>query len=518
MRAPSISIQHSSTPSTGPGGSSVHISWISFMDFIHEKTSQVEDNSFPPAGFYLSETTPLSLHFGELRLPVFLVAHSSRVLCGLSGDSDFRPAPDLSPAFESFPSKVKTPPFPCKPRRDKGGAPTRSSRRFPSLPQQLLQHANPPIHMLLLQQKRRQEPHHRVLRGVKQHTLGQRRIHNRTRRHLDLNPLNQSAPAHLVPRAALLRQRLQLLLQIAANLVDVIEELFFLDNRQKLQRHATRQRTASKRRAMLPRRNRRSKFLFRQERPQRQPRRNWLRNRDNIRSHAKTLKLKHRPRAPQAALNLVENQRHFVTISQRAALTQKFHRALIDSALAENRLQHNRAGIVVHRRAQPLKIVLRHKRHVLQQRLKSLAMLGLPRQRKRAKRSPVVRTLQRHQPRLRLAARAMPCQPRQLDRALDRLRPAVLKKSAVQSRKLAQLLRQRTLIFVIVEIRNMHQLRRLLANRLHNPRMRMPQRIHSQPRNKVEIARSFSVIKKHALAPAEHDGITVVSPQQIFPL
>jgi len=39
------------------------------------KSSRAEDNSFPPTAFYLRETTPLSLHFGELRLPAFLDCH-----------------------------------------------------------------------------------------------------------------------------------------------------------------------------------------------------------------------------------------------------------------------------------------------------------------------------------------------------------------------------------------------------------------------------------------------------------
>jgi hypothetical protein len=35
------------------------------------KSSRVEDNSFLPSVLYSNETTPLSLHFGELRLPDF---------------------------------------------------------------------------------------------------------------------------------------------------------------------------------------------------------------------------------------------------------------------------------------------------------------------------------------------------------------------------------------------------------------------------------------------------------------
>jgi hypothetical protein len=58
----------------------------------------------------------------------------------------------------------------------------------------------------------------------------------------------------------------------------------------------------------------------------------------------------------------------------------------------------------------------------------------------------------------------------------------------------------------------------MLPNRLHDPRMRVPQRIHPQPRNKIEIAPVLQVVKKYALPPCQHNGIPVVSPQQIPPL
>ena len=145
-------------------------------------------------------------------------------------------------------------------------------------------------------------------------------------------------------------------------------------------------------------------------------------------------------------------------------------------------------------------------------------MLVLPGQRQRAKSSSVIRPFQRDQPALRLAARAMSRQPRQLDRSFDRLGSAVREKRAVQSRERAQLLRQRPLILVVVEIRNVHQLRRLIANRLHDPRMRVPQRIHAQPGNEIQIALALDVVEKHALAPAQHDGIAVISLQQKLPL
>src|SRR4051794_28784229 len=58
MRAPSKSIQHSSTPSPEFGVTS-------FSGFGPQNSCTPVDNRFIMAALYLSETTPLSLHFGE---------------------------------------------------------------------------------------------------------------------------------------------------------------------------------------------------------------------------------------------------------------------------------------------------------------------------------------------------------------------------------------------------------------------------------------------------------------------
>ncbi|SPF39321.1 hypothetical protein SBA1_270036 [Candidatus Sulfotelmatobacter kueseliae] len=274
---------------------------------------------------------------------------------------------------------------------------------------------------------------------------------------------------------------------------------------------------------MLSRPNRRRKFFLRQEGSQRQPRRQRLGNRHHVGGHPEILKRKNRSRPAQPALNLVKDQRRPVPVGQRPAFPEKLARALIDSAFAENRLQHDGAGVVIHRRPQAFDIVLLHESDIFKQRFESLAMLILPGQRQCAKRPPMIGTLERHQPAFRRPARAMSSQPRQLDRALDRLRPAVGEEHPRHSRraagKLAQLFRQPPLILVIVEIRNVQQLRRLLANRLHDPRMRVPQRIHAQSRNKVEIALALDVIHEHSLAARQHDRIAVISLQQklLFP-
>ena len=64
----------------------------------------------------------------------------------------------------------------------------------PLLAQEFLQHADALVHVLLFQQKRRQESQHGVLGAVKEHTLSQGLFHDGTGRNIKLQALNQ-APA-----------------------------------------------------------------------------------------------------------------------------------------------------------------------------------------------------------------------------------------------------------------------------------------------------------------------------------
>src|SRR3954468_14725593 len=128
----------------------------------------------------------------------------------------------------------------------------------------------------------------------------------------------------------------------------------------------------------------------------------------------------------------------------------------MNSPLAKNRLPHNGASVITDGRAQPFHIVLFHKRDVFQQRLESLAMLVLSSQRKRAERPSVIGTFQGYQSRLRLASGTVPGESRQFDGALNRLRAAVREERPAQSRQPTELFCQWALIFVVIQIGDVH--------------------------------------------------------------
>ena len=79
-----------------------------------------------------------------------------------------------------------------------------------------------------------------------------------------------------------------------------------------------------------------------------------------------------------------------ITVSEQILkiVAQKFDGALVNPAFPEDWLQHNRAGVVVDRRAQTFQIILLHECNVIEQRLESLAVLFLSGKRERTKVRP----------------------------------------------------------------------------------------------------------------------------------
>src|SRR5207302_8167630 len=117
--------------------------------------------------------------------------------------------------------------------------------------------------------------------------------------------------------------------------------------------------------------------FFSNECAQRKPRRNRLGDSDDIRHHCETLEGEHRPGAAEPALDLIKDQGSLVAIRQSAAFAQKFDRAFVNSAFPENGFQHDGAGIVIHRRAQALQVILLHERDYLEQGLEPFALFIL---------------------------------------------------------------------------------------------------------------------------------------------
>ena len=115
---------------------------------------------------------------------------------------------------------------------------------------------------------------------------------------------------------------------------------------------------------------------------------------------------------------------------------------------------------------------------------------------------------------LGLAACLVSGETRQLDGAFHRLGAAVGEEDAIQTRKLAQALGQSSLVFVVIEIRNVNDPGRLLPDGLHDARMSMPERVHAQPGHEVEILLAFEVVEENTFATLKAHGIAVVGGEK----
>ena len=260
--------------------------------------------------------------------------------------------------------------------------------------------------------------------------------------------------------------------------------------------------------------NRGGKFFPGQKCAQRQAGGDWFGDGDDVRGYAERLEGEDGAGAAEAALDFVEDQGGAMTVGEGAALAQKVGGTFVDAALAENRLEHDGASLVVNRSAQCLEIIAGHEPDVFEQRFEALAIFVLSGERHGAEGSSVIRTFERHQLALGFAAGAVSGQPGQLDRALDGLGAAVGEKCAVKTGELAEFLGQASLILVVVEIGKVDRPRGLLADDLHDAGVGVAESVDSQAGHEIQVAIAFAVVQEDALAAVEGDGIAVVGGQQ----
>jgi hypothetical protein len=122
---------------------------------------------------------------------------------------------------------------------------------LPFLAQQLLQHSDAFIHVLFLQQKRRQEAQDCVLGHIEEHALRETLLDQRTRGNIEHEALNEPAAPRFTGGCVLADQLLELQMQIAADLSDVFEQVLFFDDSQVFEGDAACQRTAAESSAVL---------------------------------------------------------------------------------------------------------------------------------------------------------------------------------------------------------------------------------------------------------------------------
>src|SRR6266576_5233403 len=169
----------------------------------------------------------------------------------------------------------------------------------------------------------RQEADDGVMRAVEQNTLGEALLDNGTRRDLQLDALNEAATPNFFRGRVVFDELLQLLRQVATDLVHIRQQIFFFQDRQIFESDTTSQRTSAERCAMLSGRDCRREFLFGQEGTERKSCRDRFGDRDDVGRHTECLEGEDVAGAPKSALDLVEYQGGLMPISEYAAFLQK---------------------------------------------------------------------------------------------------------------------------------------------------------------------------------------------------
>ena len=157
---------------------------------------------------------------------------------------------------------------------------------------------------------------------------------------------------------------------------------------------------------------------------------------------------------------------------------QEFDGRRTDPAFALNGLDDDRASFIGDGSVELFDVVAIDKLHRAWERIEILAILRLSGYRERTERAAVKRSVERNHLGLRFPAPIMAGSANDFHCALDGFSTAVREEGALETRGLAEFLRKQSLVFVVIKVREMDDLGGLVANDLHDPRMRMAERVH----------------------------------------
>src|SRR5579859_645128 len=178
-----------------------------------------------------------------------------------------------------------------------------------------------------------------------------------------------------------------------------------------------------------------------------------------------------------------------------------------NATFALNRFDNNGADGIVEFGFKVGDIVKPHKLNAGHQWSKRLPIFRGMRYGKRAEGPAMKGILERQDASLALCAALMSGQPCQFDRALNSFRAAIGEKDPLQTRPFGKFARQRALVPVMKQIREVYGARGFATNDAAQPRVRISQRINGQATKEIEILTPAMIVKIAAAAPhKDHRG------------
>ncbi len=210
------------------------------------------------------------------------------------------------------------------------------------------------------------------------------------------------------------------------------------------------------------------------------------------------------PQSPgprDSALDLVEHQHQVVLVGALAKALDELLACRADSTLALHRLDQEARRILVDRGQRRFEIVELDDLEARQERREPVAQLLLVGGADRRHRPPVERVGESDQVVLVRIALGVMIAPRRLDRALDRFRARIGEEHRIGEAIVDQPLRESLALRRPVQVRHMHQCRRLLLDRLGQMRMAMAEQVDRDPGREVEIFLAILAVEIDPLSP-----------------
>ena len=368
---------------------------------------------------------------------------------------------------------------------------------------------------VLADDQRRQQPHHIVAGGDRDHLLGAQFVdHLGDRRH-HAQADQQAFAAHLGDHrgVAILEFRQPLLEQPAKSARTRSRKPsagHHVDHR-IADRH--RQRIAAEGRAMRAGGHALAGFRRRQTGADRKAAAERLGDGHDVGSDPGMLISEQIAGAANAGLDLVEDQQQAVVVAQLAQRAQKCVRHDAHAALAHHRLDQDGGGLGPDGLLDRIEIGERHLVEARHRRAEAVEIFLVAGRGQRRQRAAVEGALEGDDAEpLGLAAGGL-IFARHLDRALDRLGAGILKKHRVGKGRRAQPVGQPFAFRNAIEIRDVPDLLRLLGQRLDQIGMRMAERVDGDAGGEIEVALARGRDQPGALAPLESEVDARISRQ-----
>src|SRR5712691_9271290 len=251
------------------------------------------------------------------------------------------------------------------------------------------------VHLLRGQDEWRQQAQRVFVRAVDEQTLFERLGDVRSAIDVQVHTQHQSFSADFADEIKFGGEFLQTRAQLRATRANIGEQALAFDWLEEGQSRGAHQRAAAKRGTVEAGRKRRGKLLARHESAQREPARERFCNHDNVRQSRKTCVRKSQPRAAQAALNFVGDQRCAMLRCQFAGTLPKCVADGKNSTLALHRLDDDRANIAGEFRFQVRDVVEADEFRARDKRLEWFPVFQRVRDRKGAKRATMKGILER---------------------------------------------------------------------------------------------------------------------------